>query len=387
MRPILAILMDSIRQLRAKRLFWVVLALSGMIVVGYGSIGFNERGPTLFYGLLSIDQPMLAEESVWTKIFMEGLFSAIIVNVWLAWGAMILALVSTAGILPDFLAGGSIDLVLSKPIGRVKMFLTKYVGSLTFVFVQVLIFCTGVFSMLGWRMDQWEWKVFLAVPMVVLMFSYLYAIMALLNVWTKSALASLLVTMLLWFGIFSIKAANDRLQIARINFQTASEVYAKRSAEQQLILDESTSSAENEIKAARAMERIAELEKRVEETQVTLDKIRPFTNVSYALAFVLPKTGETVSLVQRWLEADSDLTFTDLILGNFGNGKNANGRRESNGGNRLGFINDWEIEKLTQKRAIDYENSQSEWWIIGSSLVFEAVILGFALFIFVRQDY
>jgi len=298
-----------------------------------------------------------------------------------------LALVSTAGILPDYLAGGSIDLVLSKPIGRVKMFLTKYVGSLTFVLVQVLIFCAGVFLVLGWRMNQWEWKVFLAVPMVVLMFSYLYAIMALLNVWTKSTLASLLVTMLIWFGIFSIKAANDRLQIAKVNFQTASEVYAKRSAEQQLIIDESTSSAEDEMKAARAKVRIAGLEKRVEETEATLDKIRPFTNVSYAFAFVLPKTGETVSLVQRWLEADSELTFTDLILGNFGNGKNAGGGPGNNRSNRIGFINDWEIESLTRERVIDYANNQSEWWIIGSSLVFEGIILGIALFIFVRQDY
>ena len=383
MRPILAILSDSVRQLRAKRLFWFVLAISLLIVLAYGSIGFDENGPTILYGWKHIDQPLLAKGSVFSRVFMEGIFSAIIVNVWLAWGAIILALVSTAGILPDFLAEGSIDLVLSKPISRVKMFLTKYAGSLAFVFIQVLIFCAGVYLVLGWRVGEWRFKVFLAVPLIVLQFSYLYCIMALLNVWTKSTLASLLITIIVWMGIFGLATSNGVLQLARINFETAVEVFQQRVDKHEEGI--ASQSGEDQLAVERAEGQLEDMKERVEKAQGTLGKIRPFTGASYWLAALLPKSSETVGLLQRELEADSGLSFADIMQGNFGD-KNGSGRggRDARG---FGFIRDREVERLTQQRMIEYAESESGFYIIGSSLAFELVILGLTLFIFVRQDY
>ena len=43
--------------------------------------------------------------------FYKWLFSMLVVGGWLTWIATILALVSTASIFPDFVSGGSIDLL------------------------------------------------------------------------------------------------------------------------------------------------------------------------------------------------------------------------------------------------------------------------------------
>ena len=57
--------------------------------------------------------------------FYKRLFVSIGIEIWLAWIALILALASTAGIFPDLMTAGSIDLFVSKPIGRLRLFLTE----------------------------------------------------------------------------------------------------------------------------------------------------------------------------------------------------------------------------------------------------------------------
>src|SRR5205814_3639124 len=125
-------------------------------------------------------------------------FNYIIVDGWLTWGMLILAMVSTAGIFPDFLSGGAIDLFISKPISRLRLFLTKYLCGMLFVLLQVTIFAIVAFIVVGVRGTMWEPRLFLAIPIVLCMFSYLYAISILFGVLTRSTVAALLMTILTW---------------------------------------------------------------------------------------------------------------------------------------------------------------------------------------------
>ena len=73
----------------------------------------------------------------------------------------------------------------------------KFATSLLFVLLQVTLFCVGVFLCMGIRLGDWEWKIFAAIPVVTLFFSYLFSVNVLFGVWTRSALAALLITMML----------------------------------------------------------------------------------------------------------------------------------------------------------------------------------------------
>ena len=94
-----AMLVDAYRQLNSKRLFWVILSLSFTVVVFYGSIGFNEDGMSMFFGLWQIDSPILREGSPMARILYISIFSSFFVEIWLAWIATILALRRTQGAL------------------------------------------------------------------------------------------------------------------------------------------------------------------------------------------------------------------------------------------------------------------------------------------------
>ena len=59
MRVMGILLLDSFRMLRARRLFWVALCLSGLIAMVYASIGFDEGGVSVLFGLLSFESCLL----------------------------------------------------------------------------------------------------------------------------------------------------------------------------------------------------------------------------------------------------------------------------------------------------------------------------------------
>src|SRR5580692_11650279 len=95
---------------------------------------------------------------------------------------------------PDLLTGGSIDLYLSKPISRLRLFLTKYFTGLLFVGFQVGAFSAASFLVLAIRGQVWIWGVFLAIPIVLVFYSYLYCVCVLIGVLTRSTLTAILLT-------------------------------------------------------------------------------------------------------------------------------------------------------------------------------------------------
>ena len=68
---------------------------------------------------------------------------------------------------------------------------------------------------------MWEPRLFLAIPIVLCLFSYLYAISVLLGVITRSTIATLLLTVLLWAIIGGMHFSEVRLQALR-------NIYARR---------------------------------------------------------------------------------------------------------------------------------------------------------------
>ncbi len=215
MRLFRAMLLDSYRELNSKKLFWVILVISAMVVLTYASIGFDETGMSMFFGLWHTENELLTKGSFMSSLLYRSIFSTFMVGIWLAWIATILALVSTTTIFPDFVTGGAIDLVLSKPIRRVTVFFMKFATSLLFVLLQVTLFCVGVFLCMGIRLGDWEWKIFAAIPVVTLFFSYLFSVNVLFGVWTRSALAALLITMVLWTSLWSVNQAETILNVVR----------------------------------------------------------------------------------------------------------------------------------------------------------------------------
>jgi hypothetical protein len=335
-----AILVDAYRELNARKLFWITLSLSGLVVLVYASIGFDETGLSMFFGLKHIDSEMVREGSPLARMLYRGIFSDFIVGLWLAWIAVILALISTSSIFPDFQAGGSVELVLSKPIGRPRLFLLKYLSSLLFVLLQVAIFCAGVFLCMGWRIGQWEFMIFAAIPMVTLFYSYIYAVNVLVGVITRSALTALLVSMLFWFSVFSLNLTEGLVNRFKLTLAEERSVVSDPDAAAQL---EGLTRWHGRIRAVQA---------------------------------VLPKTSETVALVSRWLLEESDISLLDIMAGNV---------RRNDAGEFVPRRDD--PQRRAERRMQEEMETRPVWYVVGTSLIFEGVVLALACLVFTRRDY
>ena len=202
---------DAYRQLSAAKLFWLTLGLSGLVVILYGSIGFIEQGVTMLFGLFDVESEYITEGSMWARGLYLGIYSNFLVTIWLAWVATILALISTCSIFPEFVSEGSIELSLSKPITRIRLFMMKYLVSMLFVMLQVSIFCLGIFLCVGLRLGEWNWMIFVAIPIVSLFYSYLFSVTVLVGMMTKSGIAALLVTGVFWMTLFSVSVSEGSL--------------------------------------------------------------------------------------------------------------------------------------------------------------------------------
>jgi ABC-type transport system involved in multi-copper enzyme maturation permease subunit len=380
MTQTLAILLDGYRDLQARKLFWTVVFLNILAMALFAMFGANDHALTFLWY-----EPF---GSFLKPVDYKILYSNIVVGIWFTWIATILALVSTAGIFPDLLTSGSIDLYLAKPISRLRLFFTKYLAGLLFVALQVSIFALMSFLVLGLRGGLWEPGLFLAVPLVLLFFSYLFGICTLLGVWTRSTVAALLLTLLAWGGIFAVDFADKQSgrAIAMMNLQHDMQTRDLSSLETQITRAESQpASKENDdllVQLKQCRDRAVSSRDRM----IVPSTLSTAQKVLYNVKSFVPKTRETLSLLDRVLFHDKDLQQASKISDSttaeipqpappprFGPGRGPPGGMP--GVSTLTLIQ----AKLDRERPI--------WWIIGTSLLFEAVCLALAAWHFCTRDF
>lgn len=432
MRATLAIFLDAYRELNSKKLFWIVLAISVAVVGALAIPSNNERGFEVFGQ--TADFPMLSTKAVSEVAFYKFLLQWFGINLWLAWGATILALISTAGMIPEMVSGGAIELVLSKPVSRLRLFLTKYVAGLLFVALQAAVFAIGAILLVGIRGGVWDLRPLLAIPLIVLFFSYLFCVCAFVGMLTRSTLLALLATMLLWLATWAAATVENfmldqrlrqerevaRLQTQMETLQTTlvaldeqiAELRGNPVPEAPATPETSLPTPENappdageavepaapppgrrppgrrggnrslleagrdilsQLDAAGGLESLernrVNVARQVEQLQTQLPPAQERSQSTtkwhkrvYVVAAVLPKTGETKQLFQRYVIDKSDIEGLLKILMDMTGDPDA-AAAETAIGNR------------------------SLWWVIGTSVLFEIVILGAASWIFVRRDF
>ena len=109
-----------------------------------------------------------------------------------------------------------------------------------------------------------------------------------------------------------------------------------------------------------------------------LGKIKPWqTGIAWTLT-LLPKTAQTIGLLERWLSTDDGFDIAAIMQGDM---------RE------LEEIEEFEptshnaLRRETNRRVQDDYEDRSLWYIVGTSVLFECLILGFASMIFCRRDF
>lgn len=406
-----AMLLDAYRELNAKKMFWITLALSAFVVLAIACIGINDKGISILWWTFPVgvfNTTIVSPAFFYKLIFVEFGF-----KVWLTWAATILALISTASLIPDFVAGGSIDLVLSKPIGRLRLFLTKYATGLLFVGLQVAVFALASFLVIGIRGGAWEWRIFLAVPLVLLFFSFLYCVCALIGLVTRSTIAALLLTILFWFVVFLVHTAEQSLLLFKLNaedrvvsIETKAQPLTDSITKQQAAikqLSETPSDESAEDKAAREgkivtmQASLSGLELRQQTSTTNLKEyqnsqvlLTRWHTAIFTLKTILPKTAETMGILERSLTSPDEVSKLQNAEEDQRAERRAQRGRPAESSDNEGSENRRGPDGFNlavARKQQDIIRDRSVWWILGTSIAFEAVVLGFACLIFSRRDF
>lgn len=361
-----AIFLDAYRELNSRKLFWVTLIMSAVLVGAFALVGVDARGLSIVTFHMNLPR---------APFVYKYLFDVIIIGLWLTWVATVLALISTAGLFPDFISGGSIDLYLSKPIGRMRLFLTKYVAGLLFVTLQVGIIAAGSYLVLGIRGHDWNAKLFLAIPIVVCFFSYLFAFCVLLGVMTRSTIAALLLTLLFW----TFLAVLDRAEPTILTFQNINEAQGKSQQQHAAEADKTLALARHNPKQAALVGAFQEdSDSAHREADSTLHTARVLKNIHtavYVIKTITPKTTDTLGLLDRYI-------FPTEQEANYAAGV------DPDRSNQQLDADDPRADTMAgAKKTVEDLRSRSPEWIVGTSLAFEAVLVGWAMWIFCRRDY
>jgi ABC-type transport system involved in multi-copper enzyme maturation permease subunit len=222
LRAIRGMVWDTFRQSLASRLFWGMLAITLVAVVVCASIRVTGSDPSGVYepDFRTTRQPGDDVRNVGGTIsFGFGIYEAEhlrnrenqvrFIEIVLAGAAagtvgVLLALLWTAGFLPNFLEPQSATVLLAKPTPRWAILLGKYLGVLLFVALQTALFIGGTFLALGFATGFWHFGYWLALPLLVLHFGVFYAVSAFLAVATRSTVVAAFGTLMVWLLCWTV---------------------------------------------------------------------------------------------------------------------------------------------------------------------------------------
>jgi ABC-type transport system involved in multi-copper enzyme maturation permease subunit len=348
---------SAYRELNARKLFWVALILNAVVIGAVAAIGIDEKGISIFGYALGIP-------GVNSRLFPDGkLYKLIITTVgvsfWLSWISTILALLSTASMFPD-LATGGVDTLLSKPIGRTRLLLTKFATGLLFTALQVSVFAVLAFLVLGIRGGVWEIGLFVVVPLMVVFFSYLFSVQAVVGMITRSPIASVIVACLFWIFVFLVHSGEQFTLFGATASRLEIEGMEKKLASLQ------TEEAKSGLAA------------KLEEQKANDGNWRLAHGIFFAFKTVLPKTTETANLVAREL----DVRVNNAPADEEPQQDDENARRQR-GFFRSQFVTEKKLSAEIQKEM----DARPVWWVVGTSFGFELALLGIGVWYFRRRDF
>jgi ABC-type transport system involved in multi-copper enzyme maturation permease subunit len=108
---------------------------------------------------------------------------------------------ASAGYFPDMVASGAVDILISKPVRRIDLFIGKYLGGMALYAAVAVICYTTVLVGIGIRTGVWHFSLFGALPITLFSVALLYAFVACVGVLTRSSLFALVLAYLFYLVV------------------------------------------------------------------------------------------------------------------------------------------------------------------------------------------
>jgi len=125
----------------------------------------------------------------------ETLFNQFVIPLLVNWllGLVLvfLGVLVTASIIPDMLQTGSLHLLLSKPISRASLLISKFIGGCAFVLLCVTQLVIGLYLIAAFRLDVWNTRILWCIPVAAIIFAVFFSVSVLAGLKWRSAIISI----------------------------------------------------------------------------------------------------------------------------------------------------------------------------------------------------
>ncbi len=111
---------------------------------------------------------------------------------------LLVAILVTASIIPQTFEPGSLHLLLSKPLTRSLIYMTKFFGGCAFVLLSATYLFIGLWLFFGLRLSFWEPRLLWCIPIYGFVFAVYYSVAALAGVLWRNTVVSIMVAILFW---------------------------------------------------------------------------------------------------------------------------------------------------------------------------------------------
>jgi ABC-type transport system involved in multi-copper enzyme maturation permease subunit len=204
---------DTFRQAAANRVAWVMLGACVLAVVFCLGITIQDGESLRAPDDIGIDRPhghMTLAFGAWkVPLFRDGQAMAhfiLLILGEIVFGVVgtLLALILTAGFVPEFLQPSNATVLLSKPTPRWALLLGRYLGVMALLACYATLFVVGTWLAVGVRTGFWVNGYLWGVPLLVLHVAAIYSFSAFLGVWTGSSLVCVVGTVLFWLMCYGL---------------------------------------------------------------------------------------------------------------------------------------------------------------------------------------
>jgi hypothetical protein len=179
-------------------------------------------GTDLYIGYLAYEyaQPISLGMSRRTIV---AQFLATFTDWFLGFLGVFVAILVTASIIPHMFEPGAVDLLLSKPVARPLLFLSKFAGGCAFVAVLGAYLIVGLWLIVGLRFDWWHHRLLWCIPLLLFLFAIYYGVSALTGLYWRNTIICVVTVIMFWFVcvvIGSVKGGFDVFAMEPTRIQT-----------------------------------------------------------------------------------------------------------------------------------------------------------------------
>jgi ABC-type transport system involved in multi-copper enzyme maturation permease subunit len=189
---LLTLMLYTLRELSAKAMLIILASISTLgilLAVVAVAVQNTAEGQVLLLFGQQASPPLGSEQLALTVAQLQasmagGLFTGII----------LFGVIATAGVIPDSLEKGIVDVYLSKPIGRWELLLGKALGAVAAIFVNIAYFIGVMWLVLALKIGIWSPAFLLAGLVMTFIFACLYSVSGALGAISRSTVIAILGT-------------------------------------------------------------------------------------------------------------------------------------------------------------------------------------------------